>query len=186
MLNSIHEENGITVSVLEGLFKSYHKRTKRKVVSNRRKLLVDLPNSPNFIPKSEALKLKNGVQHSKARSKHIDPNFFGPGAKPGHVPTDVDQATGLERAELLAALEGKDLFESKPLQITKLGTKKEPTLVKSVDPIRYVGCTGFPVDSHELLWIVLDKSHEFDRCPECGHVYKMNFVGTEGHGHGHH
>ncbi|RIB05540.1 cytochrome c oxidase [Gigaspora rosea] len=116
----------------------------------------------------------------------VGPNFFGPGAKPGAVPTDVDQATGLERAELLAALEGKELFELKPLKITKYGTKKDPIRVKSVDPVRYVGCSGFPVDSHELLWLVLDKNHEFDRCPECGQVFKMNYIGTDsGHGHGH-
>ncbi|CAG8505396.1 3026_t:CDS:2, partial [Racocetra fulgida] len=113
----------------------------------------------------------------------VGPNFFGSGAKPGTVPTDAEQATGLERLELLAALEGKELFEMKPLSITKYGTKKDPIMVKSVDPIRYVG--WFPVDSHELLWITVDKSHEFDRCPECGQVFKINFVGTESHGHGH-
>ncbi|CAG8707523.1 6633_t:CDS:2, partial [Cetraspora pellucida] len=115
----------------------------------------------------------------------VGPNFFGPGAKSGTVPTDAEQATGLERLELLAALEGKELFETKPLSIKNYGTKKDPIMVKSVDPIRYVGCTGYPVDSHELLWITVDKSHEVDRCPECGQAFKLNFVGTEGHGHGH-
>ncbi|CAG8488848.1 9391_t:CDS:2 [Dentiscutata erythropus] len=120
------------------------------------------------------------------RLGELGPNFFGPGAKDGTVATDLEHATGLERAELLAAMEGKDLFEMKPLKITKYGTKKDPIRVKSVDPVRYVGCTGFPVDSHELLWLVLDKNHEFDRCPECGQVFKINYIGTEGgHGHGH-
>ena len=35
------------------------------------------------------------------------------------IPTDLDQATGLERAELLAELEGKNLFEE---QVLVLGT----------------------------------------------------------------
>jgi cytochrome c oxidase subunit 5b len=38
---------------------------------------------------------------------------------------------------------------------------------------------GFPVESHDVIWINLDKSHEHDRCPECGSVYEMDFVGSE-------
>ncbi|CAG8570184.1 8283_t:CDS:2 [Diversispora eburnea] len=120
------------------------------------------------------------------RYGELDKDFFGPGAKPGTVPTDLEQATGPERAELLANLEGKSLWDMKPLELTHMGTKKDPIIVKSVDPERYVGCTGYPVDSHEMIWLVVDKNHEFDRCPECGQVYKLNFVGTESHGHGHH
>ncbi|CAG8606900.1 14958_t:CDS:2, partial [Acaulospora colombiana] len=122
-------------------------------------------------------------QHQR---KKLSKDFFGPGAKPGTIPTDVEQATGLERLELLAAMEGKEFFEMKPLHITRKGTKDDPVLVKSVDPIRYVGCSGYPTDSHELLWITVDKSHGIDRCPECGQVFKLNFVGKEDHGHGHH
>jgi hypothetical protein len=72
----------------------------------------------------------------------LSSNFFGPGAKPGTVPEDLDHATGIERAELLAKLEGKELFDLSPLKITAFGTKSEPVMVKSEDPIRYVGCTG--------------------------------------------
>lgn len=38
---------------------------------------------------------------------------------------------------------------------------------------------GFPVESHDVIWINLDKSHEHDRCPECGSVFAMDFVGSE-------
>lgn len=67
---------------------------------------------------------------------------LGPGAKPGTIPTDLEQSTGLERMELLAKLEGKELFDMEPLNMTHLGTVKDPIVVKSHDPIRFVGCTG--------------------------------------------
>jgi len=72
----------------------------------------------------------------------IDVSPIGPGAKPGSMPTDLEQATGLERAEILAKIEGQELFDMEPLMLTHVGTKSNPILVKSVDPERYVGCTG--------------------------------------------
>lgn len=74
----------------------------------------------------------------------LSSNFFGPGAKPGTVADDIDQATGIERAELLSKLEGKDIYDLSPLKITAMGTKKDPVMVKSVDSVRLVGCTGMP------------------------------------------
>ncbi|KNE72877.1 hypothetical protein AMAG_20594 [Allomyces macrogynus ATCC 38327] len=59
--------------------------------------------------------------------------FVGPGAKPGTVPTELDQATGLERHEYLSELEGRDAFDMKPLEMTHLGTVTNPIVVKSVD-----------------------------------------------------
>jgi cytochrome c oxidase subunit 5b len=66
----------------------------------------------------------------------------GPGAKAGQVATDLDQATGLERLELLAKLEGEELWDMKPLEMTHMGTKKNPIVIKTVDPHRFIGCTG--------------------------------------------
>ncbi|CAG8479671.1 11322_t:CDS:2 [Funneliformis mosseae] len=120
------------------------------------------------------------------RLGEVNTSMIGPGAKPGTIPDDIEQATGIERAELLAKLEGKELFDIDGLKITAMGTKKNPIMVKSVDTNRYVGCSGFPVDSHETIWLCVEKSHEFDRCPECGQVFKLDFVGTEDKGHGHH
>lgn len=67
---------------------------------------------------------------------------FGPGGKAGEIPTDLEQATGLERLELLAKLQGKELFDMEPLNMTHIGTPKSPIVVQSHDPIRFVGCTG--------------------------------------------
>jgi cytochrome c oxidase subunit 5b len=78
-------------------------------------------------------------------------------------PSDLDQATGIERMELLSKLEGKDPFFMEPLEMTRLGTPKDPIVVASLaslscgtltsrssciqDDYRIVGCSGFPADS---------------------------------------
>ncbi|KAI9319324.1 cytochrome c oxidase subunit VB-domain-containing protein [Dichotomocladium elegans] len=124
-----------------------------------------------------------GARFSGAVTSEDMEKSIGPGAAPGQVPTDLEQATGLERLELLSKLEGKEFFDMEPLNMTHLGTVKNPIIVKSHDPIRFVGCTGYPAESHDPIWLSLDKSHEHDRCPECGSVYKMDFVGSENEHH---
>ncbi|CAG8662027.1 7232_t:CDS:2 [Ambispora leptoticha] len=126
-----------------------------------------------------------GARKSSEGSE-VSKGLFGPGAKPGTVPTDYEQATGLERAELLSKLEGKEYFDLDPLPVPHFGTKKDPIFVKSLYNTRIIGCTGFPADSHDPLWLVIDRNHEIDRCPECGCVFKMDYLGgpeTEAHHH---
>lgn len=48
-------------------------------------------------------------------------DLFGPGAKPGTVPTDMEQATGLERLEILGKMEGVDVFDMRPLDSSRRG-----------------------------------------------------------------
>lgn len=79
---------------------------------------------------------------ANAVSSETADKSFGPGAAAGSVPTDIEQSTGLERDELLAKLEGRELFDIQPLEMTHLGTPKNPIVVKSHDAIRFVGCTG--------------------------------------------
>lgn len=59
------------------------------------------------------------------------PQLFGEGAKPGTVPTDIEQATGLERLQLLGELEGISVFDDQPLDSSRLGTKADPVKVLS-------------------------------------------------------
>lgn len=59
------------------------------------------------------------------------PVIQGEGAAPGEVPTDEQQATGLERFELMGKLQGVDVFDMEPLQSTRLGTTKDPIMIKS-------------------------------------------------------
>lgn len=51
-----------------------------------------------------------------------DADLFAPGAQPGTVPTDIEQATGLERLEILGKMQGIDIFDMRPLDASRLGT----------------------------------------------------------------
>ena len=49
-------------------------------------------------------------------------DLLPPGGKPGTIPTDLEQATGLERLELLGKMQGIDVFDMKPLDSSRKGT----------------------------------------------------------------
>lgn len=80
---------------------------------------------------------------------------MGPGAQPGTVPTDLEQSTGVERLEILGKMEGVDIFDMRPLDASRKGTLKEPILVRSAGEEQYAGCTGYPVDSHGVIWLTV-------------------------------
>ena len=65
------------------------------------------------------------------------PQLFGEGGKAGEVPSDIEQATGLERLQLLGELEGVDVFDESPLDASRIGTKSNPVLVPSYVRISY-------------------------------------------------
>ena len=48
-------------------------------------------------------------------------DLLPPGAEPGTVPTDLEQATGLERLELLGKMQGIDIFDMRPLDASRMG-----------------------------------------------------------------
>ncbi|KAF8896339.1 cytochrome c oxidase polypeptide IV [Infundibulicybe gibba] len=114
------------------------------------------------------------------------PQLYGEGGKPGQVPTDVDQATGLERLQLLGDLEGINIFDDSPLDASRIGTKANPIQVPSYDVERIVGCTGSPADSHDILWFNVKKDKQ-SRCTECGSVYTIDLQGSvDAADHAHH
>ncbi|KAF6164540.1 hypothetical protein GIB67_025366 [Kingdonia uniflora] len=81
-------------------------------------------------------------------------------------------ATGLERQELQAKLEGKDLAEM-DYPVGPFGTKEAPAIIKSVYDKRIVGCPGGEgEDEHDVVWFWLgkDKPHE---CPVCSQYFKV-------------
>ncbi|KAL8689509.1 MAG: hypothetical protein Q9218_004833 [Villophora microphyllina] len=55
-----------------------------------------------------------------------DKDLIGPGAAPGTIPTDLEQATGLERFEILGKMQGIDVFDMKPLDASRLGMNSPP------------------------------------------------------------
>nr|GAT60730.1 predicted protein [Mycena chlorophos] len=122
--------------------------------------------------------LRNSSDHAKP------PSIFGPGGKAGEVPTDFEQATGLERFELLGEMEGIDVFDETPLDSSRVGTKKDPIMVLSYDPMRVIGCTGSPADSHDIIWLNLPKDRQ-RFCTECGSVYQLDYQGSAEEAHHH-
>lgn len=60
-------------------------------------------------------------------------------ASGGGVPTDEEQATGLEREIMIAAQRGLDPYNMLPPKAAS-GTKEDPNLVPSVSNKRIVGC----------------------------------------------
>lgn len=109
-------------------------------------------------------------------------DLIPPGAKPGTVPTDYIQATGLERLELIGKMQGIDIFDMRPLDASRLGmlaspqsrlgiaagldeprltddyhigTIEDPIIVNGAGDEQYAGCTGFPADSHTVNWLTV-------------------------------
>jgi len=112
-------------------------------------------------------------------------DLIGPGAAVGTVPTDLEQATGLERFEILGKMQGIDVFDMKPLDASRKGTLDNPIIVKSAGDEQYAGCTGYPADSHVTIWLTMSRDRPIERCPECGNVLKMDYVGPTEDAHGH-
>lgn len=61
----------------------------------------------------------------------------------------------MERLEILGKMEGVDIFDMRPLDASRLGTLKEPIMVRSAGDEQYAGCTGYPVDSHGVIWLTV-------------------------------
>ncbi|THG97176.1 hypothetical protein EW145_g7661, partial [Phellinidium pouzarii] len=97
------------------------------------------------------------------------PQLYGRSAPTSEViPSDEQQATGLERLQLLGRMEGVDVFDMKALDASRLGTMADPIKVLTYFPERLIGCTGSPADSHEVVWLAATTAKPRHRCPECG------------------
>lgn len=63
--------------------------------------------------------IADNIPHTDVKTTE---DLLPPGAKPGTVPTDLEQATGLERLEILGKIQGVDIFDMKPLDSSRVGT----------------------------------------------------------------
>ncbi|XP_027126882.1 cytochrome c oxidase subunit 5b-1, mitochondrial [Coffea eugenioides] len=93
-------------------------------------------------------------------------------------------ATGHEREELEAELEGKDILAIN-YPVGPFGTKEAPAVIQSVYNKRIVGCPGGEgEDEHDVVWFWLekDKPHE---CPVCSQYFVLEVVGHGGDPEGH-
>src|SRR5260370_8318589 len=75
------------------------------------------------------MNVTRGISTTSRRSAgdhHAPPALLGDGAPDGTIPTEVNQATGLERLQILGHMDGVDVFHMQPLELTRLGTKQDP------------------------------------------------------------
>uniref|UniRef100_A0A3Q3WXV9 Cytochrome c oxidase subunit 5B, mitochondrial n=1 Tax=Mola mola TaxID=94237 RepID=A0A3Q3WXV9_MOLML len=86
------------------------------------------------------------------------------------IPTDEEQATGLEKIIMKAMKEGSDPYNMmKPKEYA--GSKTDPHLVPSITNKRIVGCVC-EEDNTAVVWFWLHEG-EAQRCPSCGSHYKL-------------
>uniref|UniRef100_A0A8C6T7U6 Cytochrome c oxidase subunit 5B, mitochondrial n=1 Tax=Neogobius melanostomus TaxID=47308 RepID=A0A8C6T7U6_9GOBI len=88
----------------------------------------------------------------------------------GGIPSDQDQATGLEKVIMTAMEKGTDPYSMmKPKDYA--GSKADPHLVPSISNKRIVGCVC-DEDNTAVIWFWLHEG-EPQRCPSCGAHYKL-------------
>ncbi|XP_034458776.1 cytochrome c oxidase subunit 5B, mitochondrial [Hippoglossus hippoglossus] len=88
----------------------------------------------------------------------------------GGIPTDEEQATGLEKIIMDAMKEGKDPYNMlKPKWYS--GTKEDPNIVPSITNKRIVGCIC-EEDNTSVVWFWIHDG-EAQRCPSCGSYYQL-------------
>ncbi|CAO2813982.1 unnamed protein product [Amaranthus hypochondriacus] len=93
-------------------------------------------------------------------------------------------ATGHEREEIEAELQGKDILEIN-YPVGPFGTKENPAIVKSYYDKRIVGCPGGEgEDEHDVVWFWLEKGKSYE-CPVCTQYFKLEVVGPGGDPEGH-
>ncbi|RDX85810.1 Cytochrome c oxidase subunit 5b-2, mitochondrial [Mucuna pruriens] len=93
-------------------------------------------------------------------------------------------ATGHEREELQAELEGRNILEIDHPE-GPFGTKEAPAIVKSYYDKRIVGCPGGEgEDEHDVVWFWLEKGKPHE-CPVCAQYFVLEVVGPGGSPYGH-
>ncbi|XP_078285238.1 cytochrome c oxidase subunit 5B, mitochondrial-like [Rhinoraja longicauda] len=92
------------------------------------------------------------------------------GMASGGIPTDEEQATGMEKIIMQAMKAGKDPYSMlKPKEYA--GTKSDPHIVPSITTKRLVGCVC-EEDNTAVIWFWLHEGNS-QRCPSCGAHYKL-------------
>ncbi|XP_020598095.1 putative cytochrome c oxidase subunit 5b-like [Phalaenopsis equestris] len=93
-------------------------------------------------------------------------------------------ATGLEREELEAELEGKKRFDM-DAPVGPFGTKEAPAVIQSYYDKRIVGCPGGEgEDEHDVVWFWLEKGKPHE-CPVCSQYFVLEVIGPGGPPDGH-
>ncbi|CAA3020065.1 putative cytochrome c oxidase subunit 5b-like [Olea europaea var. sylvestris] len=130
--------------------------------------------------------LSSPASHQSVKSLPLVYRLFS--TESGNVVKKVEDvmpiATGHEREELEAELQGKDILEinhpSGPF-----GTKEAPAVIESYYDKRIVGCPGAEgEDEHDVVWFWLEKGKPHE-CPVCSQYFVLEVVGPGGPPDGH-
>ncbi|KAK6914980.1 Cytochrome c oxidase, subunit Vb [Dillenia turbinata] len=88
-------------------------------------------------------------------------------------------ATGHEREELEAELEGRNILDIDD-NTGPFGTKEAPAIIKSYYDKRIVGCPGGEgEDEHDVVWFWLEKGKPHE-CPVCSQYFQLEVAGPGG------
>ena len=118
-----------------------------------------------------------------ARLFSVDSGNAPPSAKK-RVEDILPIATGLEREEMEAELEGRKRFDM-DAPVGPFGTKEAPAVIKSYYDKRIVGCPGGEgEDEHDVVWFWLEKGKPHE-CPVCSQYFVLEVVGPGGPPDGH-
>ncbi|XP_023528417.1 cytochrome c oxidase subunit 5b-1, mitochondrial-like [Cucurbita pepo subsp. pepo] len=159
----------------------------RRLLASQLKSLKSLPSSSTpasaplgCISKATRLGAASHVSPSAPVSlfaRYYASDSAGTGVK--KVEDVMPIATGHEREELEASLQGKDILDINH-PVGPFGTKEAPAVIKSYYDERLVGCPGGEgEDEHDVVWFRLRKDvpHE---CPVCSQYFVLEVVGPGG------
>ncbi|KAI4381952.1 hypothetical protein MLD38_007967 [Melastoma candidum] len=159
----------------------------RRLVSSHLRTLAVASSSLRSAVTSAGL-ISDGSAVSRPLSYILSSRSFSADADKTVVKKKVEDvmpiATGHEREELEAELEGRNILEIDH-PVGPFGTKEAPAVVKSVFDKRIVGCPGGEgEDEHDVVWFWLKKGvpHE---CPVCSQYFVLEVVGPGGSPYGH-
>ncbi|KAJ7962900.1 Cytochrome c oxidase subunit 5B, mitochondrial [Quillaja saponaria] len=158
----------------------------RRLASSQLKSLARIAATTPSRSVSTAYRFTATTPQFVSRSPSVIPSrHFSTGSADGAVKKTVEDvmpiATGHEREELEAELEGKKLLDIN-YPVGPFGTKESPAVIKSYYDKRIVGCPG--EDEHDVVWFWLEngKPHE---CPVCSQYFVLEVVGPGGPPDGH-
>ncbi|KAI4331215.1 hypothetical protein MLD38_029421 [Melastoma candidum] len=159
----------------------------RRLVSSHLKTLAVASSAPRCVSAAAGLR---GDRAPVARipSSFLSSRWLAAGSGESAVKKKVEDvmpiATGHEREELEAELEGRNILEIDH-PVGPFGTKEAPAVVKSVFDKRIVGCPGGEgEDEHDVVWFWLKKGQPHE-CPVCSQYFVLEVVGPGGSPYGH-
>ncbi|XP_010545783.1 PREDICTED: cytochrome c oxidase subunit 5b-1, mitochondrial [Tarenaya hassleriana] len=161
----------------------------RRIVSSHLKTLAAAPSLRSAAAAARPVSSCLTANRSAiSASSSVFPRCFSSESAETSVKKKVEDvmpiATGHEREELEAELEGKKLLDIDSPE-GPFGTKEAPAVIKSYYDKRIVGCPGGEgEDEHDVVWFWLEKGKPHE-CPVCSQYFVLEVVGPGGPPDGH-